>query len=311
MSTGCFSRQAWRKLRRTAPGQTKTPGRDPMLASPPAAKTVRPRPLSLAHLSLIETPPAQLIPVAAAAGFALVDLRLAPATPTDRRYGKEDLAGLCRDLLPVLKQNGMPVWDVEIIRLNDQTLPEAYLPLMETAAVLGARRMKLVCDSEDHRRAAEILARLCDLAAPFGLTLDLEYMVFSGVKSLSSALDLVAATGRSNLQVLVDALHWMRAGDTAASLRQQTSRLGYVQLCDGPLHGPTDRQALIQEARTNRLAPGEGEFPLQQLLAAVPHCCVASLEVPLRVGREPLAHARHLFEATQSFLKRHESETIA
>jgi sugar phosphate isomerase/epimerase len=182
---------------------------------------------------------------------------------------------------------------------------------METAAVLGARRMKLVCDSEDHGRVADILARLCDLAAPFGLTLDLEYMVFSGVKSLRSALDLVAATGRSNLQVLVDALHWMRAGDTAASLRQHISRLGYVQLCDGPLHGPTERQALIQEARTDRLAPGEGEFPLQELVAAMPLSCVASLEVPLPAGQSPLAHARHLFEAAQSFLQRQEGETIA
>ena len=38
---------------------------------------------SIAHLSLIDTPPADLIRIAAKAGYDMVDLRLAPATPTD------------------------------------------------------------------------------------------------------------------------------------------------------------------------------------------------------------------------------------
>jgi len=212
---------------------------------------------------------------------------------------------LARELPPVLRDTGLAVWDVEIIRLNDQTRPEDYLPLMETAAALGARRMKLVCDSEDHGHAAQTLARLCELAAPLGLTMDLEYMIFSGVKSLRAALDLVEATGRPNLQVLVDALHWVRAGDVGNL--KTSDRLGYVQLCDGPLHGPSDRQALIQEARTRRLAPGEGEFPLDDLLAAMPANCVASIEVPLPSGREPLAHARHLARAARAATARQEA----
>ena len=116
--------------------------------------------------------------------------------------------------------------------------PEDYLRLMETAAALGARRMKLVCDSEDHGRAVEMLGRLCDLAAPFGLVMDLEYMIFSCVKSLRDRAGLVGAAGRPNLRVLVDALHWVRAGDIAALATADPARLGYVQLCDGPLAWP-------------------------------------------------------------------------
>jgi sugar phosphate isomerase/epimerase len=264
------------------------------------------RPLSLAHLSLIELAPEALIRIAAQAGFDLVDLRLAPATPTDRVYDKDSLKALCRALAPVLRNAGLGVWDVEIIRLNDQTVPGNYLPLMEAAAGLGARRIKLVCDSEDHARAADILSRLCDLAAPFGLMLDLEYMVFSGVKSLRSAVAVVEAAARPNLRVLVDALHWVRAGDIDAIKSADRSWLGYVQLCDGPLRGPSDRHALIQEARTNRLAPGEGEFPLDDLLAAMPPGCVASVEVPLQPGREPLAHAQQLLDAGRTIVARRE-----
>jgi sugar phosphate isomerase/epimerase len=264
------------------------------------------RQLSLAHLSLIGLSPEQLIRTAGEAGFDLVDLRLAPATQTDRTYDADELKVLGRTLPPILRDAGLHVWDVEIIRLNDQIRPEDYLPLMDTAAALGARRMKLVCDSEDRGRIAAVIARLCDLAAPFGLVMDLEYMAFSGVKSLQAATDVVAATGRPNLRVLVDALHWVRAGDIANLKTADAARLGYVQLCDGPLRGPTDRQALIHEARNDRLAPGEGEFPLDDLLAAMPPNCVASLEVPLSPGQGPLEHARSLCRSARAFVARHE-----
>ena len=272
------------------------------------------RKLSLAHLSLIALAPEELIRIAGDAGFDLVDLRLSPATPTDRVYGRDELTALCRALRPVLRDAGLRIWDVEIIRLNDRTRPEDHLPLMEAAASLGASRIKLVCDSEDHGRAAEMLGSLCDLAAPFGLVMDVEYMVFSGVKSLSSAILLVQAAARPNLAVLVDALHWVRAGDMGALRTADRARLGYVQLCDGPLRGPNlcapnGRQALVQEARTSRLAPGEGEFPLDDLLAGMPSHCVASVEVPLPPGREPLAHARHLCRATRQLCARHDQVT--
>ena len=264
------------------------------------------RNLSLAHLSLLALEPAQLIRTAAQAGFDLVDLRLSPATAADRSYDKDELNALGRALLPILRDAGLRVWDVEIVRLNDRTRPRDYLPLMETAARLGARRMKLVCDSEGHACMAEVIGQLCDLAAPFGLTLDLEYMVFSGVKSLASAIALVETAARPNLKVLVDALHWVRAGDIANIRTADRARLGYVQLCDGPLHGPAGRDALVQEARTQRLVPGEGEFPLGDLLNVMPSHCVASLEVPLPPGDEPLAHARRLCRAARAVLARHE-----
>jgi sugar phosphate isomerase/epimerase len=265
--------------------------------------------LSLAHLSLIASPPAALIGVAREAGFDLVDLRLSPATPTDVSYTGSERLALCRQLLPLLKDTGLSVWDVEIIRVNDRTDPQDHLPLMEAAALLGASRMKLVCDSDDHGRAAHLLAQLCERAAPFGLTLDLEYMVFSGVRSLAAARQLVAAAAQPNLRILVDALHWMRADDTAASL-QGVEALGYVQLCDGLLAAPVSRDALIQEARTNRLAPGEGQFPLDALLTAMPPNCVASLEVPLPPGQGPLAHARQLHDAARLLAERHDRETL-
>ncbi len=252
---------------------------------------------SIAHLSLIDTPPAGLIRIAAKAGYDLVDLRLAPATSTDPVYSSSELKSLAKDLAPLLRDTGLHVWDVEIIRLKDDTNPQDYLPLMEASAHLGARRMKLVCDTGDYARATAMQAELALLAAPFGLTLDLEYMVFSGVKSLKAAQALVATASQPNLRVLVDALHWARAGDDAAGIRAALPVLDYVQLCDAPAAAPVGREALIAEARTSRLPPGEGALALEDLLAAMPRDCVASLEVPLPPGHDPLAHARRLLAA--------------
>jgi sugar phosphate isomerase/epimerase len=256
--------------------------------------------LSLAHLSLIASPPGEMIRLAAAGGFDLVDLRLSPATPSDRVYDDQERLLLCRALLPLLQDSGVKIWDVEIIRLSDATRPESHLPLMEAAALLGARRLKIVCDSDDPALTAALLVRLAELAAPFGLMLDLEYMVFSGVKSLSAALAVTRAAAQPNLQVLVDALHWMRARDTVADIRAAPAgSLSYVQLCDGPRQAPMDCDALIQEARTDRRPPGDGEFPLAQLLDAMPQDCVASIEVPMPPGDDPALHARRLRDAAQ------------
>ena len=260
---------------------------------------------SLAHLSLIDSPPDEMVRIAAAAGFDLVDLRLAPATPTDRVYDNVTLAALARALAPMVRDAGLKVWDVEIIRLNDRTRPQDYLPLMEAAAHLGASRMKLVCDAEDPARASGLLSEFARTAAPFGLTLDLEYMVFSGVKTLNAALAVVKAADAANLKVLVDALHWARAG--AEDIRAaDPALLGYVQLCDAPATAPVGRDGLIAEARTHRLPPGEGALTLGALLEAMPQDCTASLEVPPLPGHDPLAHARTLLAAARSVCAAHD-----
>jgi sugar phosphate isomerase/epimerase len=261
------------------------------------------RDISLAHLSLIDSEPAGFIQIASRAGFGLIDLRLSPATATDRVYTYQERDNLCLELLPILRDTGVRVWDVEIIRINNLTQPKDHLPLLEAAALLGARRVKVVCDIDEHSLIAGKLAGLCELSAPLGLTIDLEYMVFSGVKSLHAALEIIHTARQPNLQVLVDALHWMRAGDTLAQIAAGLPDLGYVQLCDGPLEAPVGRELLIQEARTSRLPPGEGQFPLDSLLRAMPMQCVVSVEVPLPFGQSAQVHAQRLLQATRVIIQ--------
>ena len=84
------------------------------------------RAVSLAHLSLIASAPDEMVAIAGEAGFDLVDLRLSPATATDRVWSASERLQLCRALLPLLADRGLKVWDVEIVRINERTRPEDH-----------------------------------------------------------------------------------------------------------------------------------------------------------------------------------------
>jgi hypothetical protein len=95
--------------------------------------------------------------------------------------------------------------------------------------------------------------------------------------------------------VLVDALHVQRGGSTLDDVRAlEPGLVPSIQLCDGPRAVPealelpdelplgmtADGSVLQVEARVQREVPGEGGFPLAELLAAVPAATPISVEVP-------------------------------
>ena len=66
--------------------------------------------------------------------------------------------------------------------------------------------------------------------------------------------------------------HDRNGGDFFAAL------IGRVQICDGPIDMPADKQ--YWEAGDCRLYPGEGEFPLAEIFDAIPADIVVGVEVP-------------------------------
>jgi sugar phosphate isomerase/epimerase len=105
------------------------------------------------------------------------------------------------------------------------------------------------------------------------------------VRTLAHAAHVVAQSKRSNASVLIDALHFSRSGGIPAHVAQvDPSLLRYAQLCDAPadMPGPTDTPALVREARTGRLLPGEGVLPLAELVAALPAEVPIAVEAPCR-----------------------------
>ena len=109
--------------------------------------------------------------------------------------------------------------------------------------------------------AAAAFAGLCDRAAEHGLVVHLEFLPWSRIPDLATAWQVVAAAGRPNGGLTVDAWHYFRSTPDGELLRSipGASILG-VQLCDAPAVAEADPlQATLHE----RLLPGDGELDLR------------------------------------------------
>jgi sugar phosphate isomerase/epimerase len=118
---------------------------------------------------------------------------------------------------------------------------------------------------------------------------------------------MVARSRRPNASVLVDALHFSRSGGLPAHIRDVDPALfRYAQICDASadMPGPTDTPALIREARTGRLLPGEGVLPLGELVAALPAGVPLAIEAPCRATAElpAVERARRAYQALSALV---------
>jgi hypothetical protein len=86
------------------------------------------------------------------------------------------------------------------------------------------------------------------------------------------------------------------------------SLIRYAQICDAgrDMPGPGDTPALIREARTGRLLPGEGVLPLAELVAALPDGVPLAVEAPCRATADlPAAgRAKRAFQALSALLEK-------
>jgi sugar phosphate isomerase/epimerase len=253
------------------------------------------REVALANLTVIDAPPPTVVDCAAAAGFDGVTLRIRGDLLGDTPVRRETIAQLATSHLGVL--------DAEVIRLRAGTDVAALEPFLDSAAALGARHVLVTGEDPDEARLAQRLGELCARAAPLGLRPVLEFMVFTAVKTVEQA-DRIAAVAGSG--VLVDPLHLSRSGgvpaDVAKLAAANPERYPYAQLCDAPAATPGD---LYEEAVNDRLAPGDGELPLRDLLAALPANAPLSVETPVAAlaGAPPAERARHALEATRRLVR--------
>jgi len=268
--------------------------------------------LSLAALSVLHLAPPDMVTCAADAGYGALGLRVLPATADEPAH--PDFVGdtqLVRDVERRLRETGVRVLDVEILRLRADTDVLAYLPALETAARLGARNALVAGNDAIASRLVARFAALCELGAPLGISFNLEPMPWTDVRNFAQALRIVEESGQPNAAVLVDAIHFDRAADDPGEIRRTPpDRLRYVQLCDAPAERPRDTDTLLRQARTARLMPGDGGLDLCAILRALPRHLPVSLEVPMPdLAREigAVTFARRLRAKAEAVLARAET----
>jgi sugar phosphate isomerase/epimerase len=164
---------------------------------------------------------------------------------------------------------------------------------MEVAAELGARAVLSSIWGGEREFYIEKFGEICDLAKPFGLTVDLEYVPIAAVANLAQAAEVLRAVDRSNAGLMVDMHHFHRARDNPADLDNLPREwFHFAHLCDAPAEIPTERAEMIRILREARLYVGEGGIDVAGILAHIPHC-VYSIELPNKERHEEIGYAEH------------------
>lgn len=273
----------------------------------------------LDHLTMLDLAPPEFVTVAAGAGFDAVGLRVAPVTPGEQAWPVAPGSPMLAETMRRCGGTGLFVLDVEAIPLRPGSDLAGCEAVLETAAVLGARYLNVICDDPDTGRFADRLAELVRLAQPYRVRPVIEFTAWRPIRTLASAVAI--ARGSAGAGLLLDTLHIQRCGVTVAELAAvDPVLLGYLQLCDAPARPPhgigvpatlprgqdiSQGDDAVLEARTMRLLPGEGELPLAELLGVLPDSLPVSVEAPSLAARRdqsPAQFARRIRRAVESVL---------
>lgn len=264
------------------------------------------RPLSLSALTILELSPPDMVSCAAAAGYSHVGIRLVPATPEEPEYPVIGDTPMVREVLARMANTGVRVFDIEILRLKPETDVRDYLPVLETGARLGAGFALVAGNDPDEARLIQNFGALCDLCAPLGIRPHLEPMPWTDVRNVAQANRVVAQVGHPAAGMLVDAFHFDRSDSRLEDVAEiPGERVGYAQLCDAPQPRPATMEAVIQQARSERLFPGEGGIDLAGLLRALPPGTPLGIEVPRNAMAktvDAVTRARMALAATRQLL---------
>jgi sugar phosphate isomerase/epimerase len=265
------------------------------------------RQFSLAHLTILDTPPPELIRIAARSGYDFVGLRLIPmALPGERAYTPHTDAVMRRNIKAALDDTGVKVLDVELARIIEDPAPDDYLPALETAAELGARHVLSSIWMSDRRRVIDRFARLCEIAKPLGLTVNLEFVSSTEWNSLDGALDVVTNSGCDNVGILIDTPHFHRGAIALAQLDNVPAAWAhFAHVSDDRRLAPATREEARRTMREERLYPGEGAVDIAGILGRLPESAIYAIELPHRQRLHELGpeeFARTCLERTKRYL---------
>lgn len=228
--------------------------------------------ISLAAGIMPEATPAQLIECAAASDFDFGGMWVekdswTPATTRAIRQQARDA--------------GVALLDCEVAWIMPGP-PDPWLTeLVHIAAELGARNLLCVSSDPDMAATTAKFQTLVDVAAGTGVRVNLEFGIFTEVKTLHMARAVLEAVEGEAKALLVDTLHWARSGGTADDLAAiPRAWLTYCQPCDAPADGPDtgDFDAIIDDAINRRMPLGQGGLPLAAMVDALPDTLPMAIE---------------------------------
>ncbi len=270
---------------------------------------------SLAHLTVLGCAPPEATYIAARAGYDFVSLRIIMmGSPNERtlNYALAENPEMLRQTKTALAETGLRVHDIELAHIHDAVVVSSWAPALEVAAELGARHVICSIWTPERSYAIERFAELCDLAKPFGLTVDLEFVTWAEVANLGQAIDVLRAADRENSGIMLDMLHVHRSRVALDELDAVPREwLHFVHLCDAAGEIPATKEALIHTGRDERLYLGEGGIDVAAILNRLPEM-PCSIELPHLARVKELGyaeHARRCLQTAKEYFAAHPRET--
>jgi sugar phosphate isomerase/epimerase len=270
---------------------------------------------SLAHLTVLGCTPAEMTYIAARAGYDFVSLRLIPMGVTGERTCSPEDKAMIRQTKAALDETGVKLLDFELARILADIEPKAYEPAMEVAAELGAQHVissAWTTDPNDRDFVVERYAEICDLARPFGLTVDLEFPTFSRLTDLQAAADIVRGANRPNGGILIDTLYLHFSSVALGELEALPPEwFHFLHICDTKKDIPATREGLVHIARDERLYLGEGCIDFAAIFDRLPDIPF-SLELPNAKMVKALGyegHARRCLETAKQYMLNYCTDT--
>ena len=262
-------------------------------------------PISMAAGIMPEATPAQLIEAAVTGGFDFGGMWVEKETWS---------AATTRSMKAQLHDAGLVLLDVEVAWIMPGPSDPWMLELVDIAAELGAANLLCVSSDPDPGATTAKLQAMVDRAAGTGVRVNLEFGLFTQVKSIAAAAEIVRKLDGDAKGLLCDTLHWARSGGTADAIRALPREwLGYAQLCDAPATGPdlAAMQAIIDDAINLRVAMGQGGLPIAAMVDALPPGLPVAIEERSATLREAFPNinerAREVARTTRRWLDAHEA----
>lgn len=253
---------------------------------------------SLVHLSNINCPPPEMIYTAARAGYDAVSLRTIPmGLPGEKPYDIAKDRDLLRRTRQAAQETGIWIHDTENARIADGVDVRSYETSLEAAAELGIRHILTNIWTDDKAFYTEQFEVLCEMAKSYNQTVSVEFVTWASVTNLAQVKALLTASGKENIGVVVDCLHFYRSRVVLEELDGCPGEwFHYVHLCDCEKEIPSDQDALIHTGRAERLYPGEGAAPVRQIISRLPQA-VLGIEVPHLARLEEMGYEEHIRRA--------------
>lgn len=272
---------------------------------------------SLAHLTLINCTPAELVYIAARTGYDAISPRFITMNVPGEFCESPLTKAQIQATKAALKTTGIKVHDIEIARITEDCDPRNFEAALALGAELGAQHMIMSAWTkrrDDRNFILDVFAESCDLAKLYNITINLEFPTFSRLRTLDEALDIVRTANKVNGGILIDTLylHLSRV-DLGEILHVPENLLHFLHISDC-LPGIADtREGMIQLARDARLYPGEGWINFKGIIERCPPVNY-SIELPNISRVSELGYEEHarrcLHHAKKAFGDAHSKRRV-